>query len=302
MTSGSFDSSAFISGLTITRPGVVYVDNNRTDSYVEDGTISKPFKTIQAAIDAAPAYSIIIPAAGMYVEDINLTTIGVGIVPTAPIQIIGNMTISTYAGTISNFYILGNVQFSSGSAAGFSSGSLDGLLGMNGAASVSLVDIYMPSGGITVIDSNVTINNIFVLSDIEDSLLSVSGNSTVTIDVARLTTTSGYKAIYHTGGNLIIRKGSVVNSSLTEKTIESTGGLLKVSDVIFKNTLGGPVGSCDNGASTAVNGPNEFSQVAFLPRPNAFVCGTAHTYFYDNPMGYVTGSKIAYNVAELDLL
>ena len=49
---------------------VLYVDNNRTDSYTATGTIIKPYKTVQAAINAATPETTIYIAPGTYTENI----------------------------------------------------------------------------------------------------------------------------------------------------------------------------------------------------------------------------------------
>ena len=57
---------------------VVRVDGSRTDSYIEDGSLARPFKTIQAAIDHAGAKAsaikpyVVEVAPGVYVENVVL--------------------------------------------------------------------------------------------------------------------------------------------------------------------------------------------------------------------------------------
>jgi len=55
----------------------LYVDNFRVDSYVENGSVAKPFKTIQAAIDSVTSPSATAPytinvSAGSYTEDVTV--------------------------------------------------------------------------------------------------------------------------------------------------------------------------------------------------------------------------------------
>ena len=50
----------------------LYVDGNRTDSYTENGSITKPFKTITAALNAASADDTILVLPGTYTEAITL--------------------------------------------------------------------------------------------------------------------------------------------------------------------------------------------------------------------------------------
>ena len=49
---------------------LLYVDKNRADSYTEDGSLDKPFKTISAAASIASSGATINVMAGSYVEDI----------------------------------------------------------------------------------------------------------------------------------------------------------------------------------------------------------------------------------------
>lgn len=53
---------------------VLRVDGNRTDSYTENGSVDKPYKTISAAISASAAGDIILIDAGTYAEDLTITS------------------------------------------------------------------------------------------------------------------------------------------------------------------------------------------------------------------------------------
>lgn len=50
----------------------IHVDGGRTDSYIPDGTIYRPYKTIQAGIDAASAGKLVWIATGQYNEQLTL--------------------------------------------------------------------------------------------------------------------------------------------------------------------------------------------------------------------------------------
>ena len=76
---------------------VFYVSKTST-SDVENGSFFQPFKTIQAAIDAAPSVSVIILAPGAYTEDLiitkdNILVQGYGCVDSILTQIVGKITI-----------------------------------------------------------------------------------------------------------------------------------------------------------------------------------------------------------------
>lgn len=73
-------ASALVTAFSVFNPTKVYfVDKNRVDSYVESGSIDKPYKTIQAAINVAnatvpthDAAVLILVATGRYTENITL--------------------------------------------------------------------------------------------------------------------------------------------------------------------------------------------------------------------------------------
>ena len=76
---------------------VFYVSKDST-SNVENGSFFQPFKTIQAAINAAPSVSVIILAPGAYTEDLvvtkdNILIQGYGCVDAIITQIVGKITI-----------------------------------------------------------------------------------------------------------------------------------------------------------------------------------------------------------------
>jgi hypothetical protein len=52
--------------------GITYVDGSRTDDYEEDGTFTKPFKTIGEAIHAATGANAILLNVGTYEEDLTI--------------------------------------------------------------------------------------------------------------------------------------------------------------------------------------------------------------------------------------
>ncbi len=80
---GLSDGLATKSGLTLFPAGkVVNVDNGREDTYTPDGTLIKPFKTIQAAIDYVAslntqAYFTIKIKSGVYTEDLDIAKAGI---------------------------------------------------------------------------------------------------------------------------------------------------------------------------------------------------------------------------------
>jgi len=91
-----------------------YVDVARTDTYTADGSILRPFKTIQAAIDLATTLTAIRVAADTYAQAVYTIDVAAGIYS-------ANLTV----GKIKNLtfrlrgaYITGNIAYDSGSVGG----------------------------------------------------------------------------------------------------------------------------------------------------------------------------------------
>lgn len=50
-----------------------FVDGSKSGTYVADGSINKPYKTIQAAIDAAPNFTTLVVSPGTYAENLSIS-------------------------------------------------------------------------------------------------------------------------------------------------------------------------------------------------------------------------------------
>jgi hypothetical protein len=102
LLAGSFEAQ-----VTKTR----HVDNNRTDTYVPNGSATKPYKTVQAAITAASPTTIVVIEPGSYNENLALKA-GVylrsrGDTSSYGVTIVGKLTFSSGAGNVllSGLYI-----------------------------------------------------------------------------------------------------------------------------------------------------------------------------------------------------
>jgi hypothetical protein len=88
--------------------GIIYVDSSRTDNYIQNGTITKPFKTIQAALNISTDNTIIDIAPGIYNETLVCDKIvnlrGNGIKKS---NIVGNLTINVGHSYLQNLKIDG---------------------------------------------------------------------------------------------------------------------------------------------------------------------------------------------------
>jgi hypothetical protein len=94
---------------------VLYVDNKRGDSYTESGSITKPFKTIQAAMDTVSGnsttnrFEIKIAQGAYYSEAINYNKDQVALVGDAYVRLTGAITINTAHAKFSRLSIRGAV-------------------------------------------------------------------------------------------------------------------------------------------------------------------------------------------------
>jgi hypothetical protein len=238
---------------------IFYIDGNRVDVYVEDGSISRPFKTFGAAVAASTGgvgYAYVI-APGSYTETDPVT------LPDVPIVIEGNDATITWSGGItvqnSNYarYDLnsvGNVIFS-GSAAG---------------------RVVVQGGSIV---GNVTLNG---LTDFKSCGLAggvVTANSTAQVLAIVCTITSRLVST----GQLFIEQCNMNRTDNVNFLITSTGGFIAIVNSIVQNLGSGGGISCANGATTV---PNLItSNVITVASGVPVACGTAVTVYSKNMIG-----------------
>lgn len=219
-------------------PGIfVYVDKNRTDTYVEDGSPGQPYKTIAAATAAITGPATIYVGEGTYNEnvvlpnDVSLWGIGIG-----KTTINGNITTGTSPNcTMQNFASTGNIDINCTSAAQniYTTGSVDvsqDLDAFNFTIDSATGTALTVTGGQVVFGSN-----------------SIRSADAIAIDQA--------------GGELILTSVKVENASATLPTIESDTSNIKVLQTSIVNTGGGPAFDLDNGA-TALD-PNVLADVIY---------------------------------------
>src|SRR5208337_944261 len=90
--------------------GIIYIDPNRTDSYVQTGNLTTPFKSIAAALAVVKTGQLLQLAPFIYNENALLPD-GVSMYGTEPTFTIitGNVTTSQYSCILSNFTLNGNL-------------------------------------------------------------------------------------------------------------------------------------------------------------------------------------------------
>ena len=232
----------------------VYIDMQRTDTYVEDGTISRPYKSMPAALASVSKASVIHVAPGTYTVSGGMT------LPNYPLVIYGNnativsdsdITVPNATFVRYDLNTVGNVVFSS-SAAGrvlAYGGSITGNVTLNGLTDFKSVTLL---GGTVTVNSTAQLLGIFC---------------TFTSRVV--------------GTGRILLENNNFNTGKTTPLVYSTspGSLVLVNNIITNTSTGGAV-YCDNGATTV---PNMVSNNALTTvSGNAVECGTAVTYYSKN--------------------
>lgn len=91
--------------------GVVYVDPNGTDAVAVKGSLTKPFKTITAAINAAASGDIVSIGPGTYTENVTLKS-GITLAGVHPRQCVisGNVTYTVTGGALTDVAHMVGVQ------------------------------------------------------------------------------------------------------------------------------------------------------------------------------------------------
>jgi len=250
-----------INNVTFQYTQEVWVDGNRVDIYLEDGSIGKPYKSLYNLTvqmnEPADGLAIHI-APGVFTESHAITMFDV------PTVIYGNGATITFTDGISfpngnyaryDLNTIGNVVFSSTGTTGkilFQGGSLNGNIALNG----NLADFK----SISLLNSVITVN-----SPCQLLLLACTLTSRVT------------------GSGIIIAEDCNWNTSNSNYLITSTtGGTCIVVNCLITNLGTGGGISCNNGA----NGTTRINIVAnnFVATASAapIACGTAVTIYSKN--------------------
>jgi len=202
---------------------VLWVDTNRVDTYTADGTILRPFTTVNAAVAVATVGTLINIAGGSYTEDVVLPS-GVSLHGSgnSAVSITGDVTVS-----IGNPVSLRFIMFSGNTKA----------LTIN--ASCSMSDCYVASrlvvGGAAVVQSWNT-HVIPAAADIQAITMTSTGK--LQMFLGTIASTGTANAIVQTGGRLVLNT-MIVSSAAPSGAILSTGGTVIGIAVQLINTLGG---------------------------------------------------------------
>jgi hypothetical protein len=252
---------------------ILYVDNARVDSYTENGSITKPFKTIAGATAIATSGTLIKVAAGTYAEDTVLPT-GVSIEGASPIgtNIQSITTGVAFSGCISIFRLKA--------------------LALTIQCNVRLMNVDI-SGTTAINGNNLTIWGFgCLLAKASGNALTMAGtNPTLTFVASAIISTGDYSAIVQNSGQITVQGTGITSTSATQPTIQSNSGILRfVGAKVINNSTGGAI-NMNNGATTV--DPNV---LGVLHVKGNIVCGTSVTKVgslsFDT--GTLTGSNLIY--------
>lgn len=235
----------------------IYIDGNRTANYTADGSISKPFLTISAAVAAmtgSVAYVVYI-APGTYTESGDLT------LPNVPITVYGNNATLVNTGhtiTIPNPYFIRYNLFTTANIVynNFTTGARCLVMG----------------GGIT---GNITVNSYVEFTQCQLNGGVVTVGATGQCVVSLFSPTSKF-----TSAGVLTMDKINLNTSYAGYLVTSTGGQLTVSNCIFYNSSSNAAAgciTCDNGA--IVTAPNIITNTDMYSAGSGYslYAGTAYT-------------------------
>lgn len=251
----------------------VYVDRNRVDLYTEDGSETRPFKSINGAVAVAVADDVIkvAPLPGGYTEDVVLPN-GVSMEGYGANNCLINGDVTT--GTLHcslKYMALGGVAKT---------------LTINGPCSI--VDLY--SGNSVAINNAVQAWNFHVATVGVPAL--VLNNALARIDgvLCGFDTTGPFSTILGTLGIITLNMAQVTNNDVAVPTINSVAGALQLLNTGVINMGGGPAILANNGAGPM--NPNGLHGVMTVGISNFGAAVTMIDYVQGAPL---VGAALAYN-------
>ena len=256
-----------------------YVDANRTDDYIENGCIVRPFKTIQAAIAVANNHTVIRVAPGTYSGDItlnkpSLSLIGSGIENTI---LTGNLTAgSSIEQTLRDFKI-----------------NPTGSLTIVSGASATNLRLYCP----VIVSGTYSFNcDRVIISPVSGNVpLTISTTGTCSLHRGWIEAVGDISAIIQTNGTLSISHLTIENNSAGNSTINSTGGVSHLRDSIVINNGGGSAIILDNDGSSSV--PNALNLIVAAGNIDCLAIPTYIEALNFIIFGALSGSALIYKPA-----
>lgn len=253
----------------------LYVDANRGDVYTADGTISRPYKTIQAALVVATSGDLCIVAPGTYTGAVTIPS-GVSIQGSGTSGTTFSGTVTTTAG--GNVHLYG-ISFSAA-------------VTLNTAT--SLIDCYFYDA--VTVSGTATIqswNTHYTPSSSGVTPITMSSSGKLQVVMSSITSQGDVPAIDQSNGMVILELCQVSGSRAANPILNSTAGIVNLLNAYVLNYGGGSAASLNNGATTTpntINGVFAAGNVA---------CGTAATVVEGLAFasGSLSGSALAYRPA-----
>jgi hypothetical protein len=286
-----------------------FVDGNRIDSYTETGTLASPYKTIQAAITAAIATSVIVIAPGAYAENLILKA-GIYLksrsdVSSYGVTINGKLTYASGSGQVllSGIYVCSTA----GHALEFSGTDVMKIRAYNCKFETNSVGLHH-----AILATNTNSGSELRLSDKEATIGVVDDIDNVALNI------DGSTKYWHTLDQI---KGRVVVSATASATISMCSMYSAAQAVLTTNSAGiTTLSKCIilTNASPAVDGVGTFcySGVAYTagmglattlnggagPDLGAIATESAMNMIYDNTISGLAATKVKTAIDELKTL
>jgi hypothetical protein len=257
---------------------LLFVDNNRTDSYTADGSLEKPFLTLAAAVAVASSGNTIKVVQGTYVENVTLPD---------------GVCLEGFGAN--SLTITGDVVVSSGANSSLRYMIINGSLTIN--ADCILIDTYV--AGATMVAGTATIQawNSHLVSSVSGvTALTMTSTGKFQNFLSTISSTGDAPAIAQSAGQIILNTTTVVGGRAASPIIVSTGGTFVGLETQVTNSLGGPAIDVSSSGATATN-PNMIDGV--IATGNV-VCGAKPTVvgaLVFVVTGSLTGSVLTYKPA-----
>jgi hypothetical protein len=261
---------------TLTTPvtAELWVDGGRGDTYVENGSITKPFKTIAAAEAVASAVTVIrvIRKSAHYIENLTITNASQIVGDGNPI-IEGTIIFTGNPKSINRIQVIGDITCAN-VVVTFEQCEVIGKITTTGTGQVKY------DGGI--------------LAPASGSAAAIGGAG-FAINNALINVTGNVPGVDQSAGVVTLNNCLVFGASPTTEVVKSSGGQILISETVVQNLGGGAAISIPNGATTS---PNILSNVTTVGN---VVCGTAVTKVegLTQATGTLTGSNIYFRPATM---
>lgn len=257
----------------------LFVDGARTDTYVADGSKTKPFKTLVAAAAAASAGDVIVATPGTYADDVTIP---------------GGVSLVGYSDA--SVVTTGDVTFEAGSPSrsiyGIVFHGTDKTLTLNGTCNIK--GSYSKSKVVCGATAAIYAVAFPVKCEETDADAITFGGVYLRLFDSEVEATGDASAIVQTAGQFIGNTVHAKNEAAANATILSTGGTVGLSSSIVANAGGGEAINVSDNDGEAIN-PNGLNGIIAAGN---IVCGTKHTVrgVIYSMSGTVAGDELLGNI------